>query len=208
MSNQNTVNGFQNVPAQVITVNTEIAFLVPAASVYPGLPSPTLPVGSGISIAPPPDITGAGSAFDIHSFKIRLTGNVANPGGGNLTVKLYQVASTAVGVIAAAGGVTSAGAVGTGSTIFSTLTAYTTPANPSHFTQEWVVLWSSAVNRLDGYTTGITAANALYPFATVTAPVTSGVATVNQLNFMPSFTFATANAANSVQISEFVIERV
>lgn len=207
MSNANTVAGFFNLPAQIITVNTETALLVPAASVYPGLPSPTLPASSGLSIAPSPDITGIGSTLDVHRFNLRLSAKVANPGGGNLTIKLYQVPAANVGTISATGSVTSAGAPGSADVLITTCGAITAPANPSTLSYEFDLLWSSVVNRIDGYFAGITN-GALVGLTVLSAPVTSGVTSASQLNFLPSFTFATANAANSVQISEFVIERV
>jgi hypothetical protein len=206
MSNQNTVAGFYNIPAQVITVSTEVALLVPAAGVYAGLPSPVLPAASGLSASPSPDITGIGSTLDVHRFNVRLTGKVANPGGGNLALRLYQVPFANVGVISAAGSVTSAGAPGSGDVILVTFTSITAPANPSTFSVEADLVWSSSVNRIDGYFFG-NANGVFMDFAEVTA-VTSGVATANQLNFLPSFQFSVANATNSVQLSEFVVERV
>lgn len=207
MSNQNTISGFYNVPAQVVTVSTEVAALVPAAGVYPGLPSPTLPVGSGLSIAAPQDITGFGSDVDLRVFRIRLCARVANPGAGNFTLKMYQVSSAGVGVIAAAGGVTSAGAVGTASTAIDVGSA-AAAGNPSIFVSEYTLLWSFTNATLGGTVSGFRNASTIITPATISAPNSTTVATVNQLNFMPSYTFATANAANSVQISEFVIERV
>jgi hypothetical protein len=207
MSNQNTVAGFFNIPAQVITVNTETALLVPASGVYAGLPSPVLPASSGLSLSPTADITGIGSTQDLHNFKIRLAGKIANPGGGNLTVRMYQVPLAGVGVISATGSVTSAGAPGSSDVTLTSFGAVTTPANPSSFSYEMNLLWSSAVNRIDGYFSGI-ANGTLVNNTVVTAPVTSGVTVASALNFLPSFTFATANAGNSIQLSEFTIERV
>jgi hypothetical protein len=207
MSNQNTVAGFYNIPAQVITVTTETALLVPAAGVYAGLPSPVLPAASGLTVSPSPDIVGVGSTLDLRRFNVRLSGKIANPGGGNVTVKMYQVPFASLGVISAAGSVTSAGAPGSGDVAVTTFTALTTPANPSSFEYEVDLLWSATVNRIDGFMQGIAAGTLLAP-TVISAPVTSGVTLANALNFLPSFTFATGNAANSIQISEFVIERV
>jgi hypothetical protein len=207
MSNANTVNGFYNLPTQVITVNTEIALLVPAQGAYAGLPSPTLPASAGLTASLSPDIVGVGSTLDLHRFNVRIGGKFANPGGGNVTVKLYQVPLVGVGVISATGSVTSGGAPGSGDVAVTTFTALTTPANPSSFSYEVDLLWSAAVNRIDGWMAGIAAGTVLAP-TVITAPVTSGVTLATALNFLPSFTFATANAGNSVTISEFVVERV
>lgn len=213
MSNQNTVAGVFNLPKQVITVTTEVALLVPAAAgTYPGLPSPVLAASSGLSIAPSPDITGAGSALDLHRFRINLFGKLANPGAGNVTVKLYQVPATGVGVISATGSVTTAGAPGSGDVVFDALTAFTTPANPTDFFVSWDILWDSAANWLHGMHQGLqnaSGSSTVIALAAVSsAGITSGVATAAQLNFLPSFTFATGNAANGVTVSEYVIERV
>ena len=206
MSNQNTVAGFFNIPAQVITGTTETALLVPAAGVYAGLPSPVLPASSGLTVSPSPDITGIGSTLDVRRFNLRLAGKIANPGAGNFTLKFYQVPFANLGVISASGSVTSAGAPGSGDVAVHSFAA-AAAANPSDFTAELFLIWSSAVNRIDGsakyYLSGAFVAEAV-----LSAPVTSGVTLANALNFLPSFTFATGNAGNSVQISEFVIERV
>lgn len=207
MSNQNTVAGFFNFPTQVIAVTTEVALLVPAAGVYAGLPSPTLPVGSGVTVSPVADITGIGSTEDLHRFNIRIAGKIANPGGGNLVVKLYQVPFANVGTISATGSVTSAGAPGSGDVAVTTFTSLTAPANPSQFAYDADLMWSSAVNRIDGWMQGTAAGTLLAP-TVITAPVTSGVTLGNALNFLVSFTFSVANAANSIQLSEFVVERV
>src|SRR5271155_416153 len=208
MSNQNTVNGFFNIPAQVVTVSTEVALLVPAAGVYPGLPSPTLPVSSGVSISAPQDaILGLGSTVDVHAFKIRLGARVVNPGAGTLTIKLYQIPAASVGVIAAAGGVTSAGAPGTGANIFHT-TGALTMANPSIYYEEFLCFWSATNNNLGATHSGLQNASTVIALAAVSNALTTGVTLASALNFMPSFTFSGANAGNSVQVQEFSIDRV
>jgi hypothetical protein len=208
MSNQNTCNGVYNVPAQVITGTAETVLLVPAAGLYANYPSPQFPAGSGLSISPPNDITGAGSALDIHAFKLRLVAKVANPGTGNFTLKLYQVPFANLGTISATGSATSTGAPGSGDVIIHT-TGTLTQANPSLIAIEFDLMWSSSVARLDGIVWGVNNTSTLIDLGAVSSGgLSSGVATVNQLNFLPSFTFATGNAANSVQVSEFVFERV
>lgn len=207
MPNTNTILGFYNLPAQVITGTAETALLVPAAGVYPGLPSPTLPVGSGLSVAALQDITGPGSGVDLQEFKIRLIARVANPGAGNFTLKMYQVSAAGVGVIAASGGVTSAGAPGTAATAIDAGSA-AAAGNPSIYNVNYELLWSFANGTLGGLVNGFRNASTIIAQATISAPNSTTVAAVSALNFMPSFTFATGNAGNSVQVSEFVIEQV
>jgi hypothetical protein len=67
------------------------------------------------------------------------------------------------------------------------------------------MLWDSKTARLDGYSTGQVQATAIAQ-ATTTA-LTSNVAAINALNFMPSFQFATGNAGNAVTIQGYSLER-
>src|SRR5258708_6400366 len=114
MSNVNTFGGFYNLPKTVVTATTEQSLLVPAAGVYAGLPSPTLPVGSGISIPASFD-TAANSAFDGKPFVVHVAGVASTAGAASTIIaKLRQVNAVAVGVIGAAGSVTTAGVPGTG----------------------------------------------------------------------------------------------
>jgi hypothetical protein len=223
MSNQNTVSGVYQLPKMLVSDTNEHALVVPGPTPpsgvtwavpyyetslpnngpnpYPGFPSPAFPVNSGLVLSPPTDI--AGSVLDGRPFRLRMTGVMTNPGGGACALKFYQVAFAQLGVIGAAGSVTAAGAPGTGATNFSNVALGT--AN-SHFWAEAVLTWDSSLVRIDGYTQGQTLATVL-AITTIGTPVTSGVATFNQLNFMPSVTFATGNAGNSLTIQEFVIDR-
>lgn len=213
MSNQNTCEGVYNVPAQTITGTSETVLLVPAAGVMPGFPSPALIAASGLSISPPNDITGAGSALDIHAFKIRLAVKVNNPGGGNFTLKMYQVPFANIGTISAAGSATSSGAPGSGDVLLDSTGALAATGAVNHLVIEYDLIWSSVLARLDGihfgYWAGTSINSTLIDLAAVSSNgISSGVTTVSALNFLPSFTFASANSANSVQVSEFVFERV
>lgn len=205
MANQNTVTGIYNVPAQVITGTSETALLVPAAGLYPGFPSPQFPAASGLSVSAPQDI--AGGVVDLHEFKIRLVARIANPGGGNFTLKMYQVPFASLGTISATGSVTSLGAPGSGDNVIDAGSA-AAAGNPSIYAVEYQLIWSSVNATLGGTVTGIRNASTLVSLASISAPLSSNVAAVSALNFMPSFTFATGNAGNFVQVSEFVIERV
>lgn len=202
MANNNTVSGVYNVPFQLVTGTTEVALLVPAQGVYTEFPSPLMPAGSGLTVAPPSDITG--SWFDDHKFNIRLTGRIVNTGGGNVTFKMYQVPQAAVGTISATGSVTVAGAPGSGDVSFGTLVAYTTPSSGNFFV-EYQLIWDSVNTKLNGYVFGQVNDSA-YVAPVATTQIT--VANIPAMNFLPSITFATANAADGWAVSEFCIERV
>jgi len=231
MSNQNTVAGVYGLPKMVVSDTNEHALVVPGPTPpsgvtwgpayyetslpsngpnpYTGFPSPAFPVNSGLCVSVPVDI--AGSDFDGHPFRLRLAGVAANPGGGNLTIKLYQVPFASLGVISASGSVTTAGAPGSGDNVLkSGGTALTTPpSTATGFLYEMVVLWDSSSSILqsfvnNGYYTS-TATGTLIAAAAGTN-VTS-ISAVSALNFLPSFTFATGNAANAVTLQEFCIDR-
>lgn len=224
--NANSFIGYDSLPKYILTDTNEHALIVPTAgttpagsswsfpyymsafpslgSIYPGFPSPVLPVNSGLSFSFPPDILGSG-AVDGHPFKVKISCVVANPGGGNLNVRLYQVPFANIGTISATGSVTTAGAPGSGDNVASNI-ALTTPANPSHFWIEYILNWDSSTNRLDGYSIGQHQATSLAQ-TTLSNPLSSGVTAVNALNFLFSFQFATGNAGNSVTVQEAGIER-
>lgn len=223
MANINSFGGVYNVPKMVVADTNEHALTVPVlagapsgvtwavpyyasaftsnANPYAGFPSPVFPVNSGLCIGFPPDVAGS-LAVDGHPFKIKLAGVANNPGGGACTLKLYQVPLASLGVISATGSVTSAGAPGSGDTSIASLSLGTASA---HFLVEAVMIWDSGLARLDGYTVGTS--NATLLDLTATSAVSSGVAAVSALNFMPSVTFATGNAANALTVQEFSLER-
>jgi hypothetical protein len=203
MSNVNSYNGIWNLPTVTLTDTNEHALLVPAAGTYPGFPTPEYPVGSGLCIPATYDLA-TGGALDGHAFGVQLTCKIANPGAGNLTVKLYQVPSLSLGTISASGSVTSAGAPGSGDQNIDSI-AFTTPAS-GHFQIQWIFQWDSMVAKLDGGHVG-SVNNAVVTLAAVGTQLTSGVASSKELNFMPSFTFATANAGNTYTVVEFCMER-
>jgi hypothetical protein len=231
MSNQNTVAGVYNLPQFNVggSSTSEFALMVPGPTPptnitwvgpyynttlpnngpnpYPGFPSPAYPVNSGLSITPTPDILGAES-FDGRAFKVKLHAVIANGGGGNVSVKLYQVSAAQVGVIGAAGSVTTAGAPGTGATTTGTVTLTTPPATGTGVYLEYVFLWDSSSKILQGYRSGIYTSTSTGTFLALTATTNlTSISTISALNFMPSFTFATGGT-NNVTVQEFSIERV
>lgn len=196
MSNQNTVVGVYNLPAQSITSGTETALLVPAQGAYPGYPSPTLAAGAGLFLAVPQDITGAGSCVDGHELKIRIVGKVA-VASGTFQVKLYQVPAA----ISAAG----TQATLTNDNVVFAPASQTPAATPNNFWVDFYMLWDSGSQLLNGY--GSDAIGNLPSPPVFALGTQRTVTTISGLQFIPSFTFGTGNAANSVTITEFTIER-
>jgi hypothetical protein len=234
MANQNTVIGYYNLPKMTVTDGNNHALTVPtlgsgvpsgvtwgapyyetslasnSQNPYPGFPSPALPANSGLTVSFPADVAGAMSV-DAHAFKLKLSGVFANAGASTVVVKMYQVPFANLGVISAAGSVTTAGAPGTGdnSLITSGLSFTAPPSTAGAFYVELNLIWDSNSGIIVGTSKGFgnnAGANQYITEAALTALVTPGTS-VNSLNFMPSFTFGSANAANSVTVNEFAIER-
>lgn len=201
--NVNSMVGFQNLPAQSITVNTATALLVPAQGLTTSLPSPTLVAGSGLYLSAPQDV--AGSELDGHPFKVRVAGKIFTGAASTFTTILYQVPAS----IIAAGTVSTL--ANDNSFVSSGVSASVTGA--ANFILEAEAIWDSTTQKLTGFITtsfvsNAITANVLGSAGTSVAVAYASATGVNGLNFIPSFTFATANAANTVTVTEFVIDRV
>jgi hypothetical protein len=202
MASVNTTVGYQNLPAQVISTGTETALLVPAQGLYAGLPSPTLTAGAGLAIGFPPDI--AGGIYDGHPFVVSLFGKVTTGGSLTFLPNIYQVSAATL-------------LAGTQATLANdhvvvTTTATTVATTTVNFSIQAQFIWDSTSKILGGQvlSAAIKGVNIVANGGTVsTQPATTIVTAVgiSDLNFIPSFTFGTANAANSVQVTEFVIDR-
>jgi hypothetical protein len=208
MSNVNTFAGVYNVPAQLITTGTATALLVPASG-YPGYPSPLFPKNSGLSIAPPADITTG--TLDGRPFKVRCSGIYNTGTSSTFLMSFAQVSSANVGVIGAAGGVTSTGVLGTGATVIGAGTVGTGVTGAGSFSLEATLIWDSTSKQLSGNIGGpasfVNASGQISTFTPIT--VTTRVASLNfvDLNFLATFTFGSSNAANSVTVTEFILDR-
>jgi len=212
MSNVNTTAGLYNIPRKAIAATTAFqVFTVPAAGLYAGFPSPTLPVGSALSVGLS-DIDGSQS-FDGRPFKIRVSGEALGIATSTFTLTLGQTTLANVGQIGAAAPVTAAGVAGTGfnslATLFSTLTL---GALSVKFHSEVLCLWSSVSDRLATAHFSVSALSnaSILPSPPVWA-ASSAVAVSNifDLNFVLSTSINTAvDATTYVQINEFSVERV
>lgn len=212
MSNINTMAGFYNLPAQLATNTSANVFVVPAAGLYPGLPSPVLIAGSGLTVSLTPDIAAGYS--DVHPFKIRACGKATTTGAASTIIPiLYQVPATAVGVISAAGSVTSTGVVGTGPVLLHTLaTIASSNVATVEFMYEWTMLFNKTAGSLGGY-----CSTSWTNFGTTTAYAINAVNSggsigtglgLADLNFEMTFTFSASTSPNAVQFTEFSAERV
>jgi hypothetical protein len=205
MSNVNTSAGYLNLPAQSITTTTQTALLVPAQGLYSTLPSPVLPVGVGLYSGFAPDIASNGTV-DGHKFTVRVEGKVFTGASSLFTVALFQVPAaiaaantqaTLANDASVATGISVAGITGAASFVLETEFMWdSTSLKLTGYSN--VLLINGVVTAINGGTLGITTAT---PTAAITT--TSG----NDLKFLPTFTFATANAANTVTVTEFSIDR-
>jgi|HubBroStandDraft_1064217.scaffolds.fasta_scaffold42569_3 hypothetical protein len=211
MSNVNTFSGFYNIPAQ-LAANTSANVLVVPASGYAGLPSPVLIAGSGLTVSVGPDIVGG--FYDVHPFKVKCYGKATTTGAASTIIPiLYQVPGVDVGVISAAGSVTSAGVVGTGPTLIDTCaTIGSSTVATVEFAYEWTLLYNKTAGSLGGAKTfaftNFTGTSVYTAAAAISGgPITSGVLLAD-LNFELTFTFSAATSPNAVTVYEFSIDRV
>lgn len=203
MANVNSTAGYQNLPAQAITGTTETALVVPAQGLYGGsLPSPTFAAGTGLAIVFPTDI--AGSVYDGHPFDVTVCGKITTAGSITALVNLYQVPNTII----------AAGTVGTLSNdhVVITGTATTVATTTVNFIHQARFIWDATSKILGGQVlmSQIKGVNIVANSGTAGTNVATTIITavgLQDLNFTPSFTFGTANAGNSVTVTEFSINR-
>lgn len=212
MSNVNTTAGIYNVPKKFIGATTAFqVFTVPAAGLYSGVPSPTLPVGSALSVGLS-DIDGSQS-FDGRPFKIRVSGEVLGIATSTFTLTLGQNTLANVGQIGAAAPVTSTGVAGTGFNVLATLfSALTLGALSGKFHSEVLCLWSALSDRLATAHFSVSALSnaSILPSPPVWAASSAvAVTAITDLNFVLSASINTAvDATTYVQLNEFSVERV
>lgn len=211
MSNVNTFAGYYNLPSQ-LAVNTTANVLVIPASGYPSLPSPTLPAGAGLTVSVNPDIATGFS--DVHPFKVRLCGKATTTGAAATIIPiLYNVPASAVGIIGAAGSVTSTGVVGTGPTLLHTCaTIGSSNVATVDFMYEWQLLFNSTAGSLGGFCstswTNFTGTSVYTVNAALSAGPIASALKFADLNFEMTFTFSAGTSPNAVTVTEFCIDRV
>ena len=210
MARQDTVAGF---PAfnysQVIAVTTETPLLAPSTSgVSPYFPSPEFPLSTtiyptGVFAGVSPDI--AGSVFDGHPFEVSLSFTASSTATTNILVNLYNAKASSFAGGPSASGYTLA-TLGTGCTkvLTGTATAGLTSAVTINCILKAQFLWDNLTKILSWtgttqYINGAVVANAANANATSVG--------VTDLNFIPSFTLASA-ATTTINFKEFVINRL
>lgn len=182
--NANTSAAFQNLPSQVVSISTIQGFL------NTGGASPALAANALLVLQPPPDLVSLG-VFDARPFRVRLAGKYVSA-AGTATVAIYQ-GNAAAQLVAANLLVSAAG----------------TAAVSSNFWLEAELIWDSVSQRLNGTIQGSVDKVFVTPaILAATGNQITGVTNQNLLQFMAAVTFSSANAGNSVQLSEFSVERV
>lgn len=214
MSNVNTSSGLYNIPKKFISTTTAFQVLtVPAAGLstsYPGYPSPTLPVGSALSVG----LSDKGfTAFDGVPFKVKVAGEALGIATSTLTLTLGQNTLANVGQIGAAAPVTATGVKGTGfNTVATLFSALTLGALSVKFYAEVLVFWSTLSARLASSFFAVSALSnaSILPSPPVFASGSSiAISAITDINFTLAASIDTAaDATTYVQVNEFSIERV
>lgn len=190
MANSNTFLVIPDLPVQTIATANAV-LTVPAAGLYSGYPSPGSVAGSAFTLTPNDTIVGG--IFDDEAFKVRILG-VVTVGAGNstFTPAIYIGTSTTVGSNTSLG--------------IGTATGSLTAATSYQFWLEATVSWNATTQKITGFyqqeVNGV-----LQNSGTPTAITPTSVTAVSLLNFLPTFSFGTTQAGNSVQVGEFALDR-
>lgn len=208
MARVDTSVGIYNFP-QTVAVTSETPLLVPSASgVYPGLPSPEFPLSTssnpaGLFVGIPSDI--AGSVYDGHPFEVSISLVASSTATTNFLVSLYNAKNSTFASGPGGSGYTLA-TLGTGCTkvIPGTATAGLTATQPINYILKAQFLWDSTTKILS-YLTSTCFLNGASVAAN--SPVNATSVGLTDLNFIPSFTIASA-ATTTISVREFVINRL
>jgi hypothetical protein len=215
MSRQDTVAGFQNypLPLSLYTAGSENVLFAPTASgTYSTLPSPLLPLSTttypiALFLAPSPDISG--SVYDGHPFEVKFAIKFTTAGTCSILFNLYQVTNavlTAGATNASYTALTQASPSGTGITklVTGTSTAANTTSGTITFSQQYS--WDSVGKLLGINSAAVTYQKGVAISNTQSAATVGSLAQVD-LNFIPSFTFAT-NLPTVFTLTEASINRI
>lgn len=193
MSNMNSFLGYQNLPAQTITTGTDTPLLVPAQGLYSTLPSPVFAAGAGLYVGLTGDVIN-NATYDGHPFTVRVAGKAFIAGTGTLAVTLKLGTSAT-----SSSNTTLANATKVGASVTATA---------QNFWLEGEFMWDSVSQSLTGVASGVVGGLLLAQIVITAQQVTNPNATTPAtLNFIPSFTFSSANAGNTVTVTEFLIDR-
>lgn len=204
MSSPSTFQGFYNLPALVGTsYTTESGYVIPAAGVYPGLPSPVQPAGNWLVLPALPGDVATGGILDYgRPFRVRVSysANIAN--SENITLKLYQTTAAKF-----AAGVT---ATTNGTLIATTSTIASGGAVKGQQYLEAVLQWDSASKILNGYFQGWSSLSATQGGVAATAQtkISNSPSSLaeNDLNFFFTLIAATGTG-DTIGPIDFTIDR-
>ena len=208
--------GWYNLPAQAVSGSSETGIIVPASG-YALLPSPAQPALNASAVAnelyvglqPMVQPTGLSTAqqkdlvttaiFDARMFYLRVSGKVHGAASENVTVKTYAVPAAGVLLGGAMHSATGATLVGT------TGTMATGGAGDFSFYMECEIMWDSVSKNLSSIQYGLTLGGAAIARGANSQQAAYG--SLNDLNFVSTVTFSSANAANTIALAEFVVEQ-
>ena len=206
------IQNFVVTPSQYTAGSEQVLYAPLAAGVNPGFPSPLFPLSTStypvaVYIAPSPDI--ATSVFDGHPFEIKLAAKFTTGANCSILLNMYQVTNAVVtaGVSNASyTALTQASPSGTGITklVTGTSTAANSTSGTLTFTQQYN--WDS-VSKLLAINNAATTYQKGVAISNTQSAATVASLGFTDLNFIPSFTFAT-NVPTVITITEFLIKRV
>lgn len=203
MANMNTFAGFQNLTAINWSVGAvETGYVIPAAGVYPSLPSPTQVALNWLTIPALAGDVNAGVLDYGRPFRVRVNGVINSAQSENITVKIYQAtqAKFLAGITATANGtvIASTGALATGAAV------------KGHFCLDAVLQWDSLAKTLTGYQlamNGMNGTTQTYVAAAVTTPATGVTALAeSDLNFFFTIT-SSVGTGDIMGPLDFTIDR-
>lgn len=215
MASNDSSFGYQNfvvTPSQYTAASEQVLFAPLAAGVNPGFPSPNFPLSTStypvaVYLAPSPDI--ASSVLDGHPFEVKFAAKFTTGGTCSILLNMYQVTNSVLtsGTTSATyGTLTQASPSGTGITklVTGTSTAANTTSGTLTFSQQYA--WDSVSKQLVINTAAVTYQKGVSISNTQSAATVASL-NMNDLNFIPSFTFATS-VPTSLVVTEFMIKRV
>ena len=214
MARQDTVASLpQNysVPLSLYTAGSENVLFAPLAS-SPGFQSPLFPLSTSTYpvaayLAPSPDISGG--ELDGHPFEIKLAAKFTTTGTCSILVNMYQVSGSVLtsGTTSTTyATLTQASPSGTGITklVTGTSTAGNSTSGTIVFSQQYT--WDS-VSKLLAIATPATTYQKGVAISNTQSAATVASLAFTDLNFIPSFTFAT-NLPSVFTITEFSLNRI
>jgi len=211
MARQDSSVGWPNFNyTQTVAVTSETPLLAPSASgVSPYFPSPDFPLSTttyptGVYVGIPADITG--SVYDGHPFEVAFSAVLSSTASTNMLVNLWQAKQSTFSGGPSASSYTLA-TLGTGCTkvVTGTATSGLTSTVSQNFWMKASFVWDSTTGKL-GYCLATQYQSGAVPAIASSASVTGPLA-ITDLNFIPSFTFASA-ATTTIVVKEFVINRL